>query len=131
MRLRLLVPTLCVMALLAVSAQQPAGSRGLLLVANSNDTLHREKGPGYVSIIDPATGQRLATVANSGITGHEVIASPDGRFAYVPIFSDAGVGLPGTNGRTLDVIDLSAHKMVGSIDLGHGVRPHYAVWGKK
>jgi YVTN family beta-propeller protein len=29
------------------------------------------------------------------------------------------------------VIDLSARKMVGSIDLGHGVRPHYAVWGKK
>jgi len=41
-----------------------------------------------------------------GVNGHEVMASKDGRFAYVPIYGNSGVGRPGTDGSTIDVIDL-------------------------
>jgi YVTN family beta-propeller protein len=59
------------------------------------------------------------------------VASSDGRLAFVPIYGNSGVGLPGTDGRTLDVIDLKQRRVVQTIDFGHGVRPHCAVLGPK
>ena len=64
---------------------------GLLLVAN--------KGDHTLGIIDPVAGRQIATVAEDGVTGHEVAASPDGKRAFVPIYGNAGVGRPGTDGR--------------------------------
>ena len=58
-----------------------------------------------------------------------MIASPDGLTAYVPIYGDAGVGLPGSGGRTVDVIDLTQRERVATIDLGRAERPHGAVFG--
>jgi YVTN family beta-propeller protein len=89
---------------------------GLLLVTN--------KGDHTLGIIDPISGRQVATVEESGVTGHEVTASPDGRTAYVPIYGDAGVGRPGSDGRTLDVIDVAARRRVATIDLGRPERPH-------
>src|SRR6202030_1118703 len=77
------------------SAAKPA-----LLVANQGDR--------DLSIIDPKAGQQVAAVPEGGITGHEVAASPDGRTAYVPIYGNSGVGKPGTDGRNMVVIDISA-----------------------
>ena len=71
------------------------------------------------------------SVAEGGTTGHEVTASPDGRFAYVPIYGNSGVGKPGTDGSNMVVIDIAAHKVVGNVDFGHGVRPHHPVFGPK
>jgi YVTN family beta-propeller protein len=65
------------------------------------------------------------------VTGHEVAASSDGKQAFVPIYGNSGVGMPGTDGSTLDVIDLSERKVIRTIDFGHGVRPHCAVLGPK
>ena len=65
------------------------------------------------------------------MTGHEVAASPDGKLAFVPIYGNSGVGMPGTDGSTLAVIDLSEHKLIHTIDFGHGVSPHCAVFGPK
>ena len=76
-----------------------APSSGVLLVAN--------KGDHTLGIIDPAAGRQVAVVEESGITGHEVIASPDGRTAFVPIYGDSGVGRPGSDGQTMDVIDIA------------------------
>src|SRR5262245_60892988 len=59
----------------------PAGT-GTLIVAN--------KGDRTLGIVDPAQGKQVATVEQSGVTGHELIASPDGRTAYVPIYGDSG-----------------------------------------
>jgi len=70
-------------------------------------------------------------VPEGGFTGHEVIASPDGRLAFVPIYGNSGVGKPGTNGRSIAVIDLASHKVVHTIDFDHGVRPHCAMIGPK
>ena len=64
-----------------------------------------------------------------GVTGHELIASPDGKTAYVPIYGDSGVGQPGSDGRNLAVIDLVSRKVVGNVDFGHGVRPHCPLVG--
>ena len=101
-----------------------AGSTpGVLLVTN--------KGDQTLGIVDPAAETQVATVAETGITGHEVIASPDGRTAYVPIYGNSGVGKPGTDGRNIDVIDIASRKVVGNIDFGHGVRPHCALIGPK
>jgi YVTN family beta-propeller protein len=74
---------------------------------------------------------QIAAVDEQGITGHEVAASPDGKLAYVPIYSSAGVGRPGTDGTLIRVIDLATHAIVGTIDFGHGIRPHRPVFGPR
>ena len=96
---------------------------GLLLVAN--------KGDQTLGIIDPVAGRQIATIPENGVTGHEVVASPDGRRAFVPIYGNAGVGKPGTDGQLIRVIDLDKREIVGTIDLGKGVRPHCAVIGPR
>src|ERR1700680_3346693 len=100
-----------------------AGSRGVLLVAN--------KGDRALGIIDPESGKQVSTVAERGNTGHEVVASPDGRIAYVPIYGDSGVGKPGSDGSNLVAIDIASRKVVGNVDFGHGVRPHCPMFGPK
>ena len=72
-----------------VSAQ----SQPTLLVAN--------QGSHDLSLIDAKAAKQVAAVPVEGITGHEVAASPDGKTAYVPIYGNAGVGKPGTDGSTL------------------------------
>jgi len=107
------------------SAQSSGSSTGQpnLLVANQGDR--------DLSIIDPGAGQQLAVVPEGGITGHEVAASPDGRMAFVPIYGNSGVGKPGTDGRSMVVIDVAARKVTSEVDFGHGVRPHCAMFGPK
>ena len=97
--------------------------QGRLLVA--------EKGQQSLAIVDPASGSVLASVPEGGITGHEVIASPDGKLAFVPIYGNSGVGKPGTDGRNIAVIDIASQKVVGTIDFDHGIRPHCPVIGPK
>lgn len=126
MRLLHLLPVLAVsgVAILAsLSAAKTPGGTGLLLVAN--------KGTNSLGIIDPVAGKQIAEVAEGGITGHEVTASPDGKLAYVPIYGNSGVGQPGTDGSNLVVIDLAAKKVIGNVDFGKGVRPHLPVIGPK
>jgi DNA-binding beta-propeller fold protein YncE len=93
--------------------------------------LAANKGEHTLGIIDPVAGHQIATVDVGGVTGHEVIASPDGRFAYVPIYGNSIVGSPGTDGSSLAVIDVAAHKLAGSVDFGHGVRPHCPIINPK
>jgi YVTN family beta-propeller protein len=96
---------------------------GLLLVAN--------KGDQTMGIVDPAAGRQLATVPEDGVTGHELVASSDGKRAFVPIYGNSGVGKPGTDGSLVRVIDVASRQITGTVDLGHGVRPHCAVMGPK
>ena len=105
------------------SATPSSSSADLLLVAN--------KGDRTLGLIDTGSERQVATIMESGVTGHEVVASPDGKRAFVPIYGDSGVGLPGTDGRTIDVIDLSGRKVIHTIDFGHGVRPHCPVFGPR
>jgi DNA-binding beta-propeller fold protein YncE len=99
----------------------PAEPGGVLLVTN--------KGDRTLGIIDPAAGRQVAAIPENGVTGHEVIASPDGKIAYVPIYGNSGVGRPGTDGSNMVAIDIAARRIVGNVDFGHGVRPHCAQFG--
>ncbi|HEX4772465.1 MAG TPA: cytochrome D1 domain-containing protein [Bryobacteraceae bacterium] len=98
-------------------------SNGLLLVAN--------KGSHALGIIDPSEKKQVAEVPEGGVTGHEVIASPDGKTAYVPIYGNSGVGKPGTDGRNIVAIDVATQKVTGDLDFGRGVRPHCPIFGPK
>lgn len=104
----------------ATAAAETAAHHGLLLVT--------EKGSRSLGIIDPVKLEQIATIADDGVTGHEVAASPDGRRAFVPIYGNAGVGQPGTDGRLMRVMDLRKREIVGTVDFGKGVRPHLPVY---
>jgi len=92
---------------------------GMLLAVN--------QGEATLGIVDPRAGKQVATIAEGGVTGHEVATSFDGKLAYVPIYGDSSVGDPGSDGRELVVIDIGSGKVVQRFDFGHGVRPHCAV----
>lgn len=116
----LLALSLCLASLGNAFAQNASGT---LLVTN--------KGDRTLSLIDPTTNRQIATVAEDGVTGHEVAVSADGKRAFVPIFGDSGVGKPGTDGQLIRVIDLAERKIVGTVDFGKGVRPHCPVFCEK
>jgi YVTN family beta-propeller protein len=125
--LMLFLPLAVVLGVMSASRETPApdaaSGGSVLLIVN--------KGEQTLGIVDPLAGKQVATVADSGVTGHEVIASPDGRTAFVPIYGNSGVGKPGTDGSKIDVIDIASRKVTGTIDFGHGVRPHCALIGPK
>jgi DNA-binding beta-propeller fold protein YncE len=116
--IRFAVPLSLSLLASSIHAQQPR-----LVVA--------EKGQQSLAIIDPVAGKLLASVPESGTTGHEVIASPDGRFAYVPIYGNSGVGKPGTDGATIDVVDIRSQKVINTFTFSHPVRPHCPLFGPK
>lgn len=91
----------------ALAWAQPTPKQALLVLSKQAHTL---------SIVDPATLQVLARVP-VGDDPHEVIASADGRTAYV---SNYGFG----RFHTLAVIDLVGQKALPSIDLGALRGPH-------
>lgn len=106
--------------LFVVSGLIPAGLQAQsLLVVNQGDA--------SVSIVDPAAGRQVAAIAEktTGVHGHEIAASADGKFAFVPIYGSTGVGKPGIDGHDMLVIDLATRQIVDDIDFGHGVRPHF------
>ncbi len=81
-----------------------------------------EKVAGAVGFYD-GSGRRVAGV-KVGEYPHEVVFSPDRRFAYV---SDNGIlwmTYAGAGGNTISIIDLKTRTKAGVIDLGENRRPH-------
>jgi len=74
------------------------------------------KGDLTLSIVDPSTLKVIARMP-SGPDPHEVVASADGKTAYI---SNYGGGAY----HTITVVDLVAHKTTGTIDLGALNAPH-------
>jgi YVTN family beta-propeller protein len=114
---KVLLLLLCAVPVALVGQSAPHGA---LLVANQTSQ--------SLSIIDPVTEKQIAVVPEDAYTGHEVAASPDGKMAFVPIYGDSGVGKPGSDGRTMDVIDIASRKVVHTVDFGHGARPHRVLY---
>src|SRR3989304_5007320 len=98
---------------LGVAASATAGE-GTLVVLN--------KAEATASLIDLASGKAVATVP-TGEGPHEVAASPDGKTVLA-----ANYGSRGTPGSSLTVIDVPGARVVRTIDLGPGRRPHGLVW---
>jgi DNA-binding beta-propeller fold protein YncE len=96
-----------------------SSEKGTLIVVNQAE--HE------VYLVEPDLHHVFATIA-VGVSGHEAAVSPDARFIYVPIYGNSGVGKPGTNGATIDVIDISKREVSRSIPVGP-VRPHRAEFG--
>ena len=89
-----------------VSGKTTETGSGLLLAVN--------QGEAALSIFDPRAGTELARVLEGDITGHEVAASVDGKFAYVPIYGNSSVGEAGSDGQELVAIDIASRKVVRS-----------------
>ena len=67
----------------------------------------RIKGLMRLALSTPWPGKQLTEVPEGGITGHEVIASPDGKVAYVPIYGNSGRRKKGHRwNRNIVVIDI-------------------------
>jgi DNA-binding beta-propeller fold protein YncE len=84
------------------------------------------KDDSTLEVIDLQTWTSAGAVTASGFAPHEVVATPDGRVAYLPVYSDAPVGAPGSDGRRIDVVDLLTLQRVGDIHLPFPSRPHQA-----
>jgi YVTN family beta-propeller protein len=99
----------------AQTAQTPAtksanaGEAALLVLNKADNTL---------AIVDPAALKVLARVP-VGEGPHEVVASADGRTAYV-----GNYGTQQVVGSSLSIIDIAARKEVKRVDLGALRRPH-------
>jgi len=96
---------LCIIATVLNAAETPSVS--LLALSKADQTL---------SIVDPTTLTVVARVP-AGPDPHEVIASDDGKFAYI---SNYGGGAY----NTITVVDLVAQKTLPIIDLGALRGPH-------
>jgi YVTN family beta-propeller protein len=87
-------------------AQTPAAA---LLVLN--------KGDNALAIVDPTTGKAAGHVP-TGVGPHEIVASSDGKFAFVTNYGER------EGGTTLSMIDVAAQKETRRVALGALRRPH-------
>src|SRR5215471_4692627 len=106
--------------LLKPTQADPPSASGMLFVANQFDHT--------ANLVDLSSRKSVAKIGVD-VNGHEVAVSPDGKSGYVPIYGNSGVGKPGTDGATIEVVDLKSARAVRIIDLGKPVRPHCAKFG--
>lgn len=86
--------------------------------AMSSVLLILNKIENTLAIVDPVTLQVLGKVP-TGEGPHEVVASADGRIAYV-----ANYGTQQKVGNSISIIDIAARKEIKRLELGALLRPH-------
>ena len=82
-----------------------------------------------LEVIDLASGETAGSNRASALKPHEVVATPDGALAFLPIYSDVFLGEPGTDGRAIDVVDLVGLTVTDRIELDFASRPHLPLLG--
>src|SRR3982751_4908272 len=100
------VAIVAAMTLVHAQGQEPPSSGRLLVLAKTDLTM---------SVVDPATLKVLGRVP-SGPDPHEIVASSDGRMAYIANYNGGG--------NIITPIDLVQMKVLPSIDLGPLRAPH-------
>ena len=97
-----------------------------LVGARAQSLLVVNQGDATVSVIDPQTEKQVATIEEhvSGVHGHEIAVSTDGKTAFLPIYGSVGVGKPGIDGHEMLIVDVPSRRIIDHVDFGHGVRPH-------
>ncbi|HEY0323055.1 MAG TPA: beta-propeller fold lactonase family protein [Pyrinomonadaceae bacterium] len=94
--------------------QAQAATNSVLLILN--------KIENTLAIVDPVTLRVLGKVP-TGEGPHEVVASADGRFAYV-----ANYGTQAKVGNSISIIDIAQRKEIKRFELGALLRPHGIVF---
>src|SRR5262245_65748249 len=107
MKLRSFLVVLAAAAVALGAAQSSPSSSGTLLVLS--------KGDLTLSVVDPSTLKVVGKVP-SGPDPHEVIASTDGRMAYIANYNGGG--------NIITPVDLTQMKALTPIDLGPLRAPH-------
>lgn len=82
----------------------------------------------HITLLDTQTRSTVAVIPVTGYP-HELSFSPDGRLMYAPSYSDHVVNEAGSDGRTIDVIDMTSHAVLKTWDLGRPLRPHRILTG--
>ncbi|MCA1634466.1 MAG: YncE family protein [Acidobacteria bacterium] len=111
-----LVSALAVQTQTTTTPQAQAATPSALLILN--------KIENTLAIVDPATLKVLGKVP-TGEGPHEVVASADGRTAYV-----ANYGTQQKAGNSISIIDISARREIKRLELGPLLRPHGIVLSK-
>jgi YVTN family beta-propeller protein len=106
--LPLLLASGCTLAALPADPVASLGNGTLIVLNKSDDS---------ATLLDSLTGDRLSELP-TGPGPHEVAVSPDGSIAVVANYGHQ------TPNNTLTVLDLSACRATGTIDLGVHARPH-------
>jgi YVTN family beta-propeller protein len=94
----------------ATSATGQTPSPALLVLEKSDEKL---------AIVDPLSLKVVGRVPSGGAP-HEVVASDDGKFAYISNYASQQLGQL----KTLSVVDVAAQKAMPAVDLGALRAPH-------
>jgi DNA-binding beta-propeller fold protein YncE len=94
----------------AIQSSGPTPSPALLVL---------NKAANELAIVDPASKKVVARIA-TGFGPHEVVASDDGKFAFVTNYGEP----PNHPGNTLSVYDLAAQKEIHRVDISPLRAPH-------
>ncbi len=105
--------------LLAAQQAPPAAAQPKHLMAVVS------KGLPGVTLYDADTDKEICKVKTE-VAPHEAAFSRDGRTLYLPIYSSANVGAPGTDEHTIHVIRTADCQITASMDTGDYKRPHFA-----
>jgi len=92
------------------------------LAAQSPTLLVLEKGTGALGYYT-MEGQRVGEV-KVGQHPHEMVVSPDGRFAYITDNGTMRIEDAGTGGNTVSIVDVPGRRRVNTIKLDQFFRPH-------
>lgn len=111
-------PVVWLAACLVVAFTNLAGTIPADAQTPSPALLVLEKSDEKLAIVDAATLKVVGRVPSGGAP-HEVVASDDGKFAYISNYASERGQL-----KTLSVIDLTAQKALAPIDLGALRAPH-------
>jgi len=115
MSLQRLVLSIWVAVCLTVGAAAAQTPSPALLVLEKDDRM--------LAIVDPASLKIVGRV-DAGEDPHEIVASDDGKFAYI-----SNYGAFGANpGHTLSVVDLTSQNRLPSVELGALRAPHGLDW---
>src|SRR5258706_4442453 len=90
-----------------VELNHPTGSKGLFLV---------DKLGAHLRFFDPVTFQEQASI-EVATNPHDFAFSADHKLGYVPIYGDGVYGKNPHPGHEIDIVDLVARKVVGTVDL--------------
>ncbi len=99
----------------AIGARAQTPSPALLVLEKSDEKL---------AIIDPGSLKVVGRVPSGGAP-HEVVASDDGKFAYISNYNSQQLGQL----KTLSVVDLNTQKAMTPVDLGALRAPHGLAFG--